>query len=86
MDAKSEEETSRRISRARSRAQRERQQRLEQALKEFEKLAEPGSGKDKENRRVSTSDPEARVMKQPDGGLQRADQHDAKNGVVVAVG
>ncbi len=35
--------------------QRERQQRLEQALEEFEKLAEQGSGKDKENRRVSTS-------------------------------
>ena len=47
VDAMSEEETSRRISTARSRAQRERQQRLEQALEEFEKLAEPGSGKDK---------------------------------------
>ena len=79
VDAMSEEETSRRISRARSRAQRERQQRLEQALEEFEKLAEPGSGKDKENRRVSTSDPEARVMKQARrrfcAELQRANQH-----------
>ena len=90
VDAMSEEETSRRISRARSRAQRERQQRLEQALEEFEKLAEPDSGKDKENRRVSTSDPEARVMKQPDGGFAPSYNvqinTDAKNGVVVAVG
>jgi transposase len=48
VEAMSEEETSRRISKARSRAQRERQQRLEQALEEFEKLAEEGGGKDKE--------------------------------------
>jgi Transposase and inactivated derivatives len=91
VDAMSEEETSRRISRARSRAQRERQQRLEQALEEFEKLAEPGSGKDKENRRVSTSDPEARVMKQPDGGFAPSYNvqinTDAKKvAVIVAVG
>lgn len=90
VDAMSEEETSRRISRARSRAQRERQQRLEQALEEFEKLAEPGSGKDKENRRVSTSDPEARVMKQPDGGFAPSYNvqinTDGKNAVIVAVG
>jgi transposase len=86
----SEEETSRRISRARSRAQHERQQRLEQALKEFEKLAEEGSGKDKENRRVSTSDPQARIMKQPDGGFAPSYNvqinTDAKNGMIVAVG
>ena len=90
VDAMSEEETSRRISRARSRAQRERQQRLEQALEEFEKLAEQGSGKDKENRRVSTSDPEARVMKQADGGFAPSYNvqinTDAKNAVIVAVG
>jgi Transposase DDE domain len=90
VEAMSEEETSRRISKARSRAQRERQQRLEQALEEFEKLAEQGSGKDKENRRVSTSDPEARVMKQPDGGFAPSYNvqinTDAKNGVIVAVG
>jgi transposase len=89
VQALSEEETSRRISRARSRAQRERQQRLEQALEEFEKLAEQDSGKDKENRRVSTSDPQARVMKQADGGFAPSYNvqinTDASNGVVVAV-
>ena len=88
VEALSEEETSRRMAKARQRAARERQERLEQALKEFEQLAK--EGKDKENRRVSTSDPEARVMKQPDGGFAPSYNvqidTDAKNGVVVAVG
>jgi transposase len=88
--AMSEEETSRRMVKARQRAARERQERLEQALKEFDKLTEEQSGKDKENRRVSTSDPEARVMKQPDGGFAPSYNvqidTDAANGVVVAVG
>jgi transposase len=88
--ALSEEETSRRISKARQRAARERQERLEQALEEFNKLGEEGRGKDKENRRVSTSDPEARVMKQAGGGYAPSYNvqidTDAANGVVVAVG
>ena len=90
VEAMSEEETSRRVAKARSRAQRERQQRLEKALEEFEKLAEEGSGKDQEKRRVSTSDPEARIMKQSDGGFAPSYNvqinTDAQNGVIVAVG
>jgi transposase len=90
VEAMSEEETSRRVAEARKRAARERQERLERALEEFEKLAEEGSGKNKENRRVSTSDPEARVMKQADGGFAPSYNvqinTDAKNGVIVAVG
>ena len=86
--ALSEEETSRRMAKARQRAARERQKRLEQALEEFNQLAE--EGKDKEKRRVSTSDPQARVMKQPDGGFAPSYNvqidTDAANGVVVAVG
>jgi len=86
--AMSEEETSRRMAKARQRAARERQERLEQALEEFSQLAE--AGKDKEKRRVSTSDAEARVMKQPDGGFAPSYNvqidTDAKSGVVVAVG
>lgn len=84
----SEEETSQRMAKARQRAAREHQQRLEQALKEFNQLVE--EGKDKGKRRVSTSDPEARVMKQPDGGFAPSYNveidTDAKSGVVVAVG
>jgi transposase len=91
VEALSEEETSRRVVKARQRAQRERRERLEQALKEFNKLAEEGRrGKDKENRRVSTSDPQARVMKQADGGFAPSYNvqinTDASGGVVVAVG
>jgi transposase len=91
VEAMSEEETSRRVAQARKRAQRERQERLEKALEEFEKLAEEeGSGKDKEKRRVSTTDPQARVMKQPDGGFAPSYNvqinTDAQNGVIVAVG
>jgi transposase len=90
LEAMSEEETSRRAVKARERAQRERKERLEQALKEFDRLAEEGRGKDPQNRRVSSSDPEARVMKQPDGGFAPSYNvqidTDAKSGVVVAVG
>lgn len=88
VEALSEEETSRRIATARQRAARERQERLEQALKEFNQLGE--EGKDKEKRRVSTSDPEARVMKQARGGYAPSYNvqidTDAANGVVVGVG
>jgi transposase len=88
VEAMSEEEGSRRMAKARQRAARERQERLEQALKEFEQLEK--EDKDKEQRRVSTSDPEARVMKQPGGGYAPSYNvqidTDAKNSVVVAVG
>lgn len=87
VEALSEEEGSGRMAKARQRAARERQERLEQALKEFEQLEK--EDKDKEQRRVSTSDPEARVMKQPGGGYAPSYNvqidTDAKNGVVVAV-
>jgi transposase len=88
VEALGEEETSRRMAKARQRAARERQERLEQALKEFNQLA--GEGKDKEKSRVSTSDPEARNMKQPGGGFAPSYNvqidTDASSGVVVAVG
>lgn len=90
VEAMSEEETSRRVAQGRKRAQRERQERLEKVLEEFEKLAEEGSAKDKEKRRVSTTDPQARVMKQPDGGFAPSYNvqinTDGQNGVIVAVG
>jgi len=89
VDEMAEEETSRRSAKARQRAQRERKERLEAALKEFEELAAEGDHKGKEERRVSTSDPQARVMKQPGGGFAPSYNvqlnTDAANGVVVAV-
>ncbi len=90
VEAMSEEETARRAAKARERGQRERKERLANALGEFEKLAEEGQVKDPEKRRVSTSDPQARVMKQPDGGFAPSYNvqlnTDAANAVIVAVG
>jgi len=53
---------------ARDRALRERQQRLEQALEEVQKVRQAKRAQDKEQARASQSDPQARIMKQADGG------------------
>jgi len=54
---------------ARERAARERQSRLEQALEELDKIRQAKSGTQaQESARVSLSDPQARIMKQSDGG------------------
>ena len=85
-----EEESSRRTAKARERAQRERKERLASALDEFDKLQAEGRVKDKKKTRVSTTDPEARVMMQPDGGFAPSYNvqvnTDAAHGVIVAVG
>jgi len=58
---------------ARERAARERQERIEQALKELPEVREAKkTAKERENARVSTTDPEARVMKMADGGFRPA--------------
>lgn len=62
------EDVTQRVSKARQRGLREHQQRLEQALLELEKLEKQRADSSKAPR-VSESDPEARVMKQPDGGF-----------------
>jgi transposase len=85
------EEVSPRVAKARQRAVRERQQRLEMALQELEKVRGSKSGAEaKEQARVSMSDPEARVMKQPDGGYAPSYNvqisTDAKERVIVGVG
>jgi transposase len=64
LDRMGEEESSLRVQRARERAAREREQRLQSALRQFADLEATRSRVD----RVSTTDPEARVMKQADGG------------------
>jgi transposase len=53
-----------RVEQARRRARRERQQRLEQGLEELQKLRPS-----KPRARVSVSEPEARRMRQADGGI-----------------
>lgn len=55
---------------ARQRAVQERQARVEQALKELDALEKSASAKRKDSEaRVSHTDPQARVMKQPNGGF-----------------
>jgi transposase len=64
LEAMPEDEGSRRQQTAQERARREKVERLEAALEAFEQLEATKSTVD----RVSTTDPDARVMKQADGG------------------
>src|SRR6266851_1321422 len=84
------EEASPREKQARARARREQQERLESALEELQKLQVRKSGeRAKRETRVSTSDPQARVMKQSDGGLSLSYNAqistDAAHGLIVGV-
>src|ERR1700682_154557 len=84
------EEASPKAKQAQARARREQQERLESALEELEKLQARKSGeKAKSETRVSTSDPQARVMKQSDGGLALSYNAqistDAAHGLILGV-
>ena len=85
LEAQTEEESSRRVQAAQQRAKRDRKRRLESALKQFDKLKASKSRLE----RVSTTDPDARVMKQPDGGSGPSYNvqvsTDAENSVIVDV-
>ncbi len=79
-----------RTARARERAARERVERLQQALREMQQVqAASQTPAEASEKRVSETDPEARVMKQGDGGY--APSHnvqistDAAHGLIVAV-
>lgn len=64
--------TSRRQAAARRRASEERQRRVARALEQMPDAASKKKGGEKEQARVSTTDPEARVMKMADGGYRPA--------------
>jgi len=86
-----EENLSARVRRARQRAVREKKERLEMALEQLNKVREGKSRKaDKEKARVSQTDPEARIMKQSDGGYAPSYNvqisTDAKEGIIVSAG
>jgi transposase len=57
---------------ARQRAARERAERLQQALQQLPLVAAKKKPPDKDQARVSTTDPDARVMKMADGGFRPA--------------
>lgn len=73
---------------ARARARREQQERLEKAMEELEKLRTLKAARSP-NKRVSITDPEARIMKQPHGGLALSYNaqlsSDAAHGLIVGV-
>ncbi len=90
-DPRTAEEVSPRVAKARQRAAREKKERLELALMEMEKIRATKSHKaEKGEVRVSMSDPEARIMKQSDGGYAPSYNAqistDAREKVIVGVG
>lgn len=88
-EAGSGEDVSARRKAAQERAARERQERVAKALEELPKAREAKAKKDEAKARVSTTDPEARVMKMADGGFRPAYNAqfatDAKTRVIVGV-
>jgi len=63
---------SRRVEAARRRAAEERQERVGAALKQMVEVKAKKKKAEHEKARVSTTDPEARVMKMADGGFRPA--------------
>jgi transposase len=64
--------SSKRQQAARVRAARERSERIRQALEELPDVESKKKPAERDKARVSTTDPEARVMKMPDGGFRPA--------------
>ena len=89
-DPRLAEEVSPRITAARKRRATEKQQRLGLALEELEKVRVKRGKTAKGEARVSESDPEARIMKQSNGGYAPSYNvqisTDAAAGVIVGVG
>jgi len=84
------DEISPKAKQAQARARRQQQERLESALEELQKLQACKAGeKAKRETRVSTSDPQARVMKQSDEGFALSYNAqisaDAAHGLIVGV-
>jgi transposase len=83
------EELSQRRIKAQERTAREKVSRMERALQELEKVREARAAEEKEKARVSLTDPEARIMKQNDGGFAPSYNvqltTDAKQTVIVSL-
>src|ERR1700680_535187 len=83
------EESSPKAQQAQVRARREQQERLESALEELQKWQARKSGEKAKKEKRVTSDPQARVMHQPDGGLALSYNAqistDAAHGLIVGV-
>jgi transposase len=90
LEQQAEEEVGQKLGRARERAARESEERLEAALAEFEKLRALKPDVPEDKLRVSISEPEARKMKQADGGYAPSYNvqitTDQARGIIVAAG
>ena len=77
-----------RMIQARKRAREEKKQRLENALRELEQIQKTKPESKKEQTRISETDPDARVMKQADGGFAPSYNvqtvTDAAQGIILA--
>jgi len=89
MDNPESEESSQRVKRARQRAIREKKERLELALRELQELQSARPATEADQVRASETDPQARVMKQSDGGFAPSYNvqisTEASHGIIVAV-
>lgn len=90
LERQAEEEVGQKLGRSQERVARETETRLSAALAEFEKLRAQKPEVPEEKLRVSLSEPEARKMKQPDGGYAPSYNvqitTDQAQGMIVAVG
>lgn len=91
MEQQQEEEIAPRLLRARQRAARERVDKLELAEEELKRVqASKRTKEEKRQARVSVTDPQARIMKQSDGGFAPSYNlqvsTDADSGIIVGVG
>jgi transposase len=90
LEREAAEEVSGRLAKAQQRAAREKQERLEAALAEFDELQKQKPNEDEKELRVSKSEPEARKMKQADGGYATSYNvqlsTEQSHGIIVAVG
>lgn len=89
MDQIGEEEMNRRRMKARARAAREKKETLEKALEELQKVRKTKKGEEKKDARASVSDPEARKMRNADGGYYPSYNvqltTDVENKIIVGV-
>jgi transposase len=85
-----DEEVRSKAEKARERAAQEKKERMEQALRELEKIRATKSDEEKKEARVSMTDPDARIMKQSDGGFAPSYNlqlsTDAAAGLIIGVG
>jgi transposase len=85
-----DEEVGPRAEKARERVAHKKKERMERALLELEKIRKTKSCEEKKEARVSTTDPDARIMKQSNGGYAPSYNvqisTDAALGVIIGVG